>query len=68
MKNSEDKNKYLNNQYVNNNKSNEGAIARQVEYNNFIRDYFRDPKSEGKKLQDAIDAWNKIKRELGDKL
>lgn len=36
-------------------------IAPQFEYNQFIRDFFNDPKNRGKTRQDAIRAW-KIKR------
>jgi len=58
MRSSKNNGKYLDSQNVENNENAEAAIARQVKYNTFIRDYFRDPKSEGKKLQDAIDEWN----------
>src|SRR5699024_1361193 len=36
-------------------------IGSQFEYNQFTRDYFADPKNKGKKREDAIKAWNKIK-------
>ena len=36
-------------------------IGSQFEYNQFTRDYFSDPKNEGKKREDAIEAWNAIK-------
>ncbi|MBD8034146.1 MULTISPECIES: DUF6434 domain-containing protein [Solibacillus] len=36
-------------------------IGSQFEYNQFTRDYFSDPKNEGKKREDAIKAWNAIK-------
>lgn len=36
-------------------------IGSQFEYNKFTRDYFADPKNKGKKREDAIKAWNKIK-------
>ncbi|MED4532557.1 DUF6434 domain-containing protein [Metabacillus fastidiosus] len=37
-------------------------IAPQFEYNQFIRDFFADPKNEGKSREDAIEAWNTIKK------
>lgn len=36
-------------------------IGSQFEYNQFTRDYFAAPKNKGKKREDAIKAWNKIK-------
>ncbi|WP_328588921.1 DUF6434 domain-containing protein [Niallia nealsonii] len=36
-------------------------IAPQFEYNQFIRDYFADPKNCEKSREDAIKTWNKIK-------
>lgn len=36
-------------------------IAPQFEYNQFIRDFFADPKNKGKSREEAIKAWNKIK-------
>lgn len=36
-------------------------IGPQFEYNQFIRDYFADPKNKDKKREDAIKAWNKMK-------
>jgi hypothetical protein len=40
-------------------------IGPQFEYNQFIRDYFADPKNKGKSQEDAIKAWNTIKKLLG---
>ncbi|MFD1608842.1 DUF6434 domain-containing protein [Oceanobacillus luteolus] len=40
----------------------EKVIAPQFEYNQFIRDFFADPKNQGKKRDEAIKAWNKIKK------
>ena len=37
------------------------ALSSQFEYNQFIRDYFQDPKNKGKSLKEAISEWNKIK-------
>jgi hypothetical protein len=37
-------------------------IAPQFEYNQFIRDFFSDPKNQGKSRDEAIEAWNTIKR------
>ncbi len=37
-------------------------IAPQFEYNQFIRDFFADPKNQGKNRQEAIEAWKKIKK------
>ncbi len=37
-------------------------IAPQFEYNQFIRDFFADPKNQGKSREEAIEAWNKIKK------
>jgi SAP domain-containing new25/Domain of unknown function (DUF6434) len=42
------------------------SINSQFEYNQFIRDYFADPKNEGKTLKDAIDAWNEVKKKPGE--
>lgn len=39
------------------------AIGRQFEYNQFTRDFFKDPKNKGKTRIDAINAW-KYKRSL----
>lgn len=36
-------------------------IGPQFEYNQFIRDYFADPKNKGKTRDDAINAWNAMK-------
>ena len=38
------------------------TIAPQFEYNQFIRDFFVDPKNQGKSRDGAIEAWNKIKK------
>ena len=37
-------------------------IAPQFEYNQFIRDFFDDPKNQGKSREEAIEAWNEIKK------
>lgn len=37
-------------------------IAPQFEYNKFIRDFFADPNNQGKSREEAIEAWNKIKK------
>lgn len=37
-------------------------IAPQFEYNQFTRDFFADPKNKGKNRQEAIEAWNNIKK------
>jgi len=37
-------------------------IAPQLEYNQFIRDYYADPNNQGKSRKDAIEAWNTIKK------
>ncbi|WP_342506637.1 DUF6434 domain-containing protein [Sporosarcina sp. FSL K6-2383] len=37
-------------------------IAPQFEYNQFTRDFFADPKNQGKTRAEAIEAWNKIKK------
>jgi hypothetical protein len=37
-------------------------IAPQFEYNQFTRDFFADPKNRGKSREEAIEAWNKIKK------
>lgn len=36
-------------------------IGSQFEYNQFIRDYFTNPKNKNKKREDAIKAWHAIK-------
>lgn len=43
-------------------------IAPQFEYNQFIRDYFSDPKNIGKSRQDSIKAWNIIKQLPGNNI
>lgn len=40
-------------------------IAPQFEYNQFIRDYFSDPQNKGKSREEAIEAWNHIKKMPG---
>ncbi len=40
-------------------------IAPQFEYNRFIRDFYDKPENKGKKLKEAIAAWEKSKRERG---
>lgn len=37
-------------------------IAPQFEYNQFIHDFFADPKNQGKSREEAIKAWNEIKK------
>lgn len=37
-------------------------IAPQFEYNQFIRDFFADLKNQGKSREEAIQAWNEIKK------
>ena len=37
-------------------------IGPQFEYNQFTRDYFADPKNSEKSREDAIEAWNRIKK------
>ncbi len=37
-------------------------IAPQFEYNQFIRDFFADPKNQGESREEAIKAWNEIKK------
>jgi hypothetical protein len=41
-------------------------IAPQFEYNQFIRDFFADPKNQGRSRVDAINAWNDIKKRPGN--
>ncbi|MBA9028482.1 hypothetical protein HNP81_003802 [Peribacillus huizhouensis] len=41
-------------------------IAPQFEYNPFIRDLFADPENNGKSREEAIAAWNNIKKRPGD--
>lgn len=41
-------------------------IAPQFEYNQFIRDFFADPKNQGKSREKAIKAWNEIKKLPGN--
>lgn len=48
------------------NSSNKKEIAPQFEYNQFIRDYFSDSKNKGKKREDAIAAWQTIKKLPGN--
>jgi hypothetical protein len=36
-------------------------IGQQFEYNRFLRDYYADPKNQGKKRAEAIAAWKHIK-------
>lgn len=36
-------------------------IAPQFEYNQFIRDFFADPKNKGASREKAIEAWKQIK-------
>jgi hypothetical protein len=37
-------------------------IGPQFEYNQFIRDFFADTKNQGKSREEAINAWNEIKK------
>lgn len=37
-------------------------IAPQFEYNQFIRDFFADSNNQGKSREEAIEAWNNIKK------
>ena len=37
-------------------------IGSQFEYNQFTRDYFADSENKGKNREDAIEAWNTIKK------
>lgn len=41
-------------------------IAPQFEYNQFIRDFFSDPNNQGKSREEAIEAWNNIKKLPGN--
>ncbi|MHC0035354.1 DUF6434 domain-containing protein [Pseudoneobacillus sp. C159] len=41
-------------------------ISSQFEYNQFTRDFFADPKNQGKSREDVIEAWNKIKKLPGN--
>jgi len=40
-------------------------IAPQFEYNQFIRDFFADPKNQGKSREEAVEAWNNVKKRPG---
>lgn len=37
-------------------------IAPQFEYNQFIRDFFEDPKNKQRSRNEAIESWNQIKK------
>ncbi|MFJ7744676.1 DUF6434 domain-containing protein [Peribacillus sp. NPDC097295] len=37
-------------------------IAPQFQYNQFIRDFFADSKNQGQSREDAVEAWNEIKK------
>ena len=37
-------------------------IAPQFEYNQFMRDFFTNPKNQGKSRKEAIETWNEIKK------
>ncbi len=37
-------------------------IAPQFEYNQFIHDFFADPKNKGRSREEAIETWNEIKK------
>lgn len=41
-------------------------IAPQFEYNQFIQDFFADPKNKGKSRKEAIECWNNIKNLRGN--
>jgi len=41
-------------------------IAPQFEYNQFTRDFFADPRNEGKTRHDCIDAWRRTRSRRGD--
>lgn len=41
-------------------------IAPQFEYNQFIRDFFADSNNKGKSREEAIEAWNNIKKLPGN--
>lgn len=43
-------------------------IAPQFEYNQFIRDFFADPRNRGKSRGEAIEAWNSIKSVPGSNI
>lgn len=47
------------------NKSYKPPITSSCEYNQFIRDFFADPKNQAQSLKDAIKAWNEIKKKYG---
>ncbi|MFE8699665.1 DUF6434 domain-containing protein [Cytobacillus sp. FJAT-54145] len=40
-------------------------IPPQFEYNRFVRDFFKDPSNKGKGRKEAIEAWNRTKRQPG---
>jgi len=40
-------------------------IMKSCEYNQFIRDFFADENNQGKSFQDAVAAWNEIKKKHG---
>ncbi len=44
----------------------EKKIAPQFEYNQFIRDFFADPENKGKSREEAMEAWNNIKKLPGN--
>lgn len=44
------------------NPSYKNKIAPQFEYNQFIRDFFADPKNQGISREKAIEEWNEIKK------
>ncbi|MGG4470013.1 DUF6434 domain-containing protein [Paenibacillus alvei] len=41
------------------------TVAPQFEYNQFIRDFYSDPKNQGVSREKAIKAWNEIKKQPG---
>lgn len=42
--------------------SSKNKIDPQFEYNQFIRDFYADPNNRGKSREEAIEAWNNIKK------
>ena len=43
------------------------SIMKSCEYNQFIRDFFADDQNKGKRLKDAISAWNEVKCKHGER-
>lgn len=42
-------------------------IMQSCEYNQYIRDYFADPRNEGRAFSDAVRSWNSTKTKPGDR-